>query len=156
MNISNLFIKSISDLLSGDPWYGRSMAAILREISSHQAIQKVNPSSKTIAQYVAHILAWRGFMVKKLKGEESYDIVLQNEEDWPEIKSWNSSSWTAMQLALEESNRELIYHLERMSDSDFLKCVPGKEYTLEYALIGLLQHDVYHLGQISTLAQQLR
>ena len=59
-----------------------------------------------------------------------------------------------MELSL--SQEELITELEKREDDEFLEeIVPGREYDFYTMLHGILQHDLYHSGQISILKKSL-
>jgi hypothetical protein len=59
-----------------------------------------------------------------------------------------------MELSL--SQEELITELEKREDDEFLEeIVPGREYDYYTMLHGILQHDLYHAGQISILKKAL-
>ena len=61
------YVTSFQNLYDGEPWYGRSIVSIVREIAPTQAFKKNSPTSHSIYEIVAHMLAWRELFVKRLK-----------------------------------------------------------------------------------------
>ena len=59
-----------------------------------------------------------------------------------------------MELSL--SQEELINELDKRDDDEFLEdIVPGRDYTYYDMLHGIINHDLYHTGQIMILKKAL-
>jgi len=57
---------------------------------------------------------------------------------------------------LKKIHDDILEQLNRKPDSWLYEHVLGKEYTNVYMINGLVQHDIYHLGQINVLYHQIK
>lgn len=154
-------IDRISSLLrglyEGEAWHGRPLLEILEDITAAEACYRPAAGLHNIAELVAHLTNWRVFALEKLTGSVSYDIILDSEEDWPEINSLTTAQWRERLDNLQESQQELLDTLGRLPSSHKLgETVPGRRYNFYTLLHGLLHHDVYHSGQIMQLRKQYK
>jgi hypothetical protein len=68
--------EALRHLYEGEVWHGPSIKEILAGMTAQDAIKRINPKSKNIAEYLVHITNWRIFALEKLTGGDSYDIIL--------------------------------------------------------------------------------
>ena len=100
---------------------------------------------------VKHMVNWRIFVLNQLRGEPDFDIEIDSDQDWPLIKIANESEWDDLIMELRTTQKELVAILRQIND-DFLKRkVPGRKYNFEYLVKGIIEHDIYHLGQIAII-----
>jgi uncharacterized damage-inducible protein DinB len=139
---------------SEEAWHGPSVVHILSEVSSEMANQKIQPNTHSIAELVYHMTTWRIFVVKRLQGDGEYEVT--KTRDWKTFPMFDEFEWEALQMELSLSQEELMAELEKKEDDEFLdEIVPTREYDFYTMLHGILQHDLYHVGQISILKKAL-
>lgn len=139
------------------PWYGASVLEVIQDIDHEMAVAHVPGSTMTIARLIAHVISWRYFVIEKLKENADFDIVMNTEEDWPEVMINDDDDWQGLLYELEVSQTQLIAALSSMDEDMRLDhTVPGKDYNYQYLLTGITQHDVYHLGQIALIKKMMR
>lgn len=142
-------LDRIIDLLerttAGDAWHGPNINGVLSDVSLVQAVVRIN-GSHSIAELVQHITMWRIFAIKKLQGDASFDITL--ESNFKHIKSVTEKEWEGLLTNLKHSQETLIKELGGKDDSILSEMVPGRDYNFYVLLQGIIQHDVYHLGQM--------
>lgn len=141
---------NLQECFDGKPWYGISVMEKLDAISWESVNQKTY-GDKTIAILLKHIINWRIFILKKLKGDMTYDLIIDSEEDWTYIHIANQGEWEALKTQLQDTQDELLEILNSASEDLLNKKVPGKKYTFGPVLNSIAQHDIYHLGQIAML-----
>jgi uncharacterized damage-inducible protein DinB len=78
-------------------------------------------------------------------------VILHADQDWPSIKESDENSWQKDLQVLENSQQALLLALNRMNDGNLGEIVSGREYTFYTLLHGIIQHDLYHIGQIALL-----
>jgi uncharacterized damage-inducible protein DinB len=139
-------IFQLENTFGGRPWYGNPLMETLENISPETATTLLE--DRSILRLARHMLAWRTFVLHKLQGGEVYDIELGSEQDWP---SDDRLSWPETLQALRDNQTQLLETLRRFPEEKLLERVPKREYRYAAMLEGLVQHDVYHLGQISLL-----
>ena len=154
--IEKLIYTSIESF-EGNPWLGDSLMRKLNSIDYNIVNRKLPNSNNSIAIIVQHIINWRIFMLKKLEGNHSFDIELNSDEDWTEITIKNKFEWNELLKNLKTTQKMLIKILKDKSDDKFLdKITPGRDYTFEYLIEGIIQHDTYHCGQIGLIYSTLK
>jgi uncharacterized damage-inducible protein DinB len=150
----NTEVSRISHLLQetyeGSPWHGSPVKQVLQGINARQAARRVLPDTHTIWELVLHITAGRNFALQKMASDKTFDI-LHADQDWPSIKESDENSWQKDLQVLENSQQALLLALNRMNDGNLGEIVSGREYTFYTLLHGIIQHDLYHIGQIALL-----
>lgn len=130
---------------NGSPWHGESLIKILSGVNEGTALSSGRNGKRSIAEIAAHILAWMDIVQRRLTGEE---FEVTPSMDSPAMEGL---TWEALLARLPESQTRLIDSVARMKDSDFDLRPAGKDYSMEFMLNGLLQHNSYHAGQIAIL-----
>jgi len=145
-------ISRISDQLrraiNGEAWHGPAVMEALKDVTAEQAHKKPIESAHSIWEIVLHITAWHQAVTQRLEG---YVVELSSEEDWPPVRSDSKDAWNSVLKLLNESGENLLKKVSSLSDSDLDKTVAGRNHTIYFQLHGLIQHDLYHAGQIAIL-----
>lgn len=145
-----LIIHNLATCFDGSPWYGVSLMDKLEKIP-WGIVNELTYGSKSIAVLVQHIINWRIFVLKKLDGDQEYDLLIDSKEDWTPIYIQNEREWETLIHELRQTQKELLEKLALEDEELLAKRVPGKKYTFGPILTSISQHDIYHLGQISML-----
>ena len=143
-------INDLRECFDGKPWYGDSVMKKLEAIDWRIVNNQVY-GDKTIAILLQHIINWRIFVIKKLKGDAFYDIIIDTLNDWTPQQVNNEQEWQLMLLKIRDTQKEILEQLANRSDDLLDELVPGKKYTFGPILQSVSQHDIYHLGQIAML-----
>lgn len=141
-------IDQLDTLFSGTPWFGPSWQETLERIPP-EAVGYGQPGSPTIPDSLAHVIAWRTFVIRKLQGQEDHD--LRPGEDWP---TSGAEDWHKLVRSFLSSQDELIDALTEFPASMLDDNVPGRGYSWGFMIQGLVDHDVYHMAQINLLRKQ--
>ncbi|HLR26279.1 MAG TPA: DinB family protein [Fodinibius sp.] len=151
--MDNPSLKQLTDHLAmiydGDPWYGHSIQAVLQSVDPTCAFDSPGNGTHPIAELVAHIITWREFTGQRLRGESEHLPDQEASFDWKQFSNGKNDVWDNLISTLNDSQTQLLLLLRRQDDAILNQRVAGKPYTFHYLLTGLLQHDVYHLGQIA-------
>lgn len=151
-----LLTGKIEKVYSGNPWYGNSIKSVLKDIDPKTAFTKAARNVHTIAELVAHIIAWREFVISKIKGDSDFKITQKLSFDWKRIDRNEKTAWKNLLNALEKNQHEILTTLKKLDD-DFLELhVSRRRYNIEFLIEGGIQHDIYHLGQISLLKKMIK
>ncbi|MEZ5039168.1 MAG: DinB family protein [Saprospiraceae bacterium] len=141
-------IKRLENSYQGTPWYGNALLSSLRKISSERAKMQVKPGTKSIAALLRHMVAWRQFLIEHLQGNNTFDIELNSEIDWPSV---DDLTWEELVEELEISQTNILHLLSQQEDSWLKEMVGNRTYNHRFLVEGVIQHDIYHLGQINLL-----
>jgi len=139
-------IHILEDTYDGNAWHGSSVKAVLSKLSKENANAKIG-DSHSIVELIQHMAAWRIFAIKKLLGDDDYDVSDQE----------NFSGDTSLAGAIHRLDKSQIELISAITDFDKQKLnqeVPHKNYSYRKMLYGIPHHDLYHLGQIVMISKQ--
>lgn len=141
-------MKQMDRAFQGNAWHGPSVMRILRGITSNQASARLFPGTHTVRELVAHMTAWKRIIARRVSGEV---VRVTPAQDWPSPKG----SWADAVTNLGRAHRELVKAVSKLPASRLGARVPGKGHDFYIALHGMVQHDLYHTGQIALLKKAL-
>lgn len=154
----NKEIKYIIELFhesyKGDPWFGRNAKQILSEITAEEAIQKPN-GQHSILELLYHMINWREFAISRLKPKKGKTSDYFAEHDWAELDHSDKVLWKKGLKRLENTQKELLKLIGTLEKEKLKETVPERKYDFKYLLYGVVQHDIYHLGQIAFVKKML-
>jgi uncharacterized damage-inducible protein DinB len=136
---------------NGDAWHGDSLFEILDGVSAVEAAERGIAGAHTIWELILHIAAWDRAVLRRLRGSA---IELSDAENFPPVSDTSDKAWHKALANLRSVHQELIDAVAALPDSRLYEMVPGKEgahYTFYYMLHGVVQHELYHAGQIALL-----
>ena len=137
----------------GEPWYGPSLRALLADVDAPLAAAHPVPGAHSIWETVRHLSLWTMAVRRRLGGEP---VTYADGDDWPAVTSHESSAWLATLDVLEQAHRAVESYVAAMPADALAELVPGQRITHAAMLHGLVQHDVYHAGQIALLKRAAR
>jgi uncharacterized damage-inducible protein DinB len=130
----------------GPAWHGPSLKAILYDVREEQANRRPISGAHSTLEIVLHITAWLAIARERLSATMGRDI--PDEEDWPAP----SGSWRDALEKLEVEVNALEQAILRFPDERLQEPAPAKEPQTFYILLhGVVQHTLYHAGQIIVL-----
>ena len=136
--------------LEGKAWHGPSVLEALAGVSAEQASRHPIPDVHSIWEIVLHIAAWQDFVARAVEGEPMPSN-LPEEENWPPVGDKSEAAWRDAAQSLGDGNKRLRDALRKLVDEDLDRVVAGREYSVYFMLHGVLQHSLYHAGQIALL-----
>lgn len=147
-------ITTLRETLDGDPWYGRSLYAILDEVDPSSAF--INPGEKghALIELLYHMIAWAQFAQSRLEEDPKREISYYEALDWREIDPV-IHTWKNGIEEFKATNKRIIELLQQKDDAYLASPVSGRKYNVGYMLHGLIQHNIYHLGQIAYVKKLL-
>ena len=146
----NNYIGEFETIYDGEPWYGKSLMAVINDANPTDVFKKEKPSSHSAYEITHHLYAWRDLLVKRLNGSTKDSIEVNSKEDWsPLPKEKTAEIWKTLIKRLEQNQQELLKALPNLTDEALDKNFAGTNYTLRTFLNGQIQHDIYHIGQIA-------
>jgi uncharacterized damage-inducible protein DinB len=153
-NEIQLLIEQLKDAYEGEPWFGRNAKALLGEVDEETAFVKLN-GQHSILELLWHMCNWREFTISHLAPSEK-TLAYFEENDWQELNHDDKSWWAEGLKRLEETQTKLIELLRQKNDSLLEQKVSERNYDYRKLLTGIIQHDIYHLGQIAFITKAIR
>jgi len=143
--------EDLRRVYDGEPWHGSSIRDVLKGVDADTAALRTIPNAHNIWELVLHMTAWEDVVRRRLLGE-SPDIT--DEQNWPEVKDPCGAGWTRALGVLRAGHTKLRETAAGISDSLLDQSPTGKHSTRYVLLHGIIQHDIYHAGQISILKKE--
>jgi len=134
----------------GDAWHGPSLRELLSEVKAAQASAHPLPGAHSIWELVLHIEVWTGAALRSIQGTPMPKIV-GTTEDWRTVGDSSPEAWNKTVKNLFETKDQLAAAIEKFEDSRLTETVPGRKYDFYYLFHGIVQHSLYHAGQIALL-----
>jgi len=140
----------------GEAWHGPSVLALLDGVTAQQAAAHPILGAHSIWELTLHIAAWERACLRRLNGDPAQ---LSDAEDWEPINDTSDAAWEAMKQQLIDNHHELLDAIARVDESRLDETIyqdPNIPYSSIYVTLhGVVQHDLYHAGQIAMLKKAL-
>ena len=146
--ISNLY----QSIYNGNPWLEVTLEKTLSDITAEQAYRKINPNLNTIWEIVNHLIQWRRNILRRVEGET---VITPDHNYFVPVLDSSEAAWEQSLQYLEISQEQWKSFFDNFDDVDFEKIYPNNNHTYYEHIHGIIQHDVYHLGQIVILKKLL-
>jgi uncharacterized damage-inducible protein DinB len=135
----------------GEAWHGDSLLELLKGVNAATAAAKPIKNAHSIWELILHVAAWDDIVRQRTGGQA---VMPTDEQNFPPVKDTSEAAWNK---ALEDAKRghnELVKAVAAFPDSRLHEQVPGKTqnyYNFFYMFSGIVQHELYHAGQIALL-----
>ena len=137
---------------SGEAWHGPSLMTVLEGISAEDASKHPIRGAHSIWELVHHIGSWNTISQHRLAGE---NVEITSERDWPPVWEVSEAAWKRALDNLVESRARLRESVKHFTNEHLQEKAAGPDYTCYVVLHGVIQHDLYHAGQIVMLKKAL-
>jgi uncharacterized damage-inducible protein DinB len=155
MNTSLKLQHKLQSILNGNAWYGDPVYTIIDSVTFEAAFEKADGASHSIAEILWHMLAWTEEVMNRLQGEHA---AAPKRGDWPDAGMPDEDKWKQLISSFKLVNVNLVklvgdFPEDKWSDTvnDSRDKYWGYDASYETLVDGLIQHHVYHAGQISLL-----
>jgi uncharacterized damage-inducible protein DinB len=146
-------VDQLNRAIDGAAWHGDPLMKLLVTVDAEQAARRPIRDAHTIWELVLHIAWWQEVVTRRIHGE-----VIDGEDSPLNWRSPPEKTHQAWELALAELTitirnlREAIsnFPAERLYDT-----VNGRSYDFYVMFHGVIQHTLYHAGQIAVLRKAM-
>jgi uncharacterized damage-inducible protein DinB len=146
----------------GDPWHGSPLRELLSGIGCEVAAAHPMRHVHSVWEIVLHMTGWKNEVRRRLSGGPAGT---PEEGDWPGVPAPTPDAWKAALERLEQAHNSLIAAVKQLPESKLFEPTndprnreTGAGVSYYVLLHGIVQHDVYHAGQIALVrkgAEQL-
>jgi uncharacterized damage-inducible protein DinB len=154
MNETHRINSQLKHAQEGNAWHGPSLRELLDGVTAEQAAARPIPNAHSIWELVNHIIAWEQIVRRRLEGEAVVDV--PDEINFPPVTDASDAAWQTTRQSLEASNRALRDAIKQIDDAKLEETAAGTNYSNYFMLHGVIQHDLYHAGQIALLKKASR
>ena len=145
-------IKRILDhydgVLNGEPWHGDAVWQVLDSISAQEAAARPAPAVHTIWEIVMHMAFWENVATQRLAGLRSG---LVEELNFPPMPAATEENWRKTLDLLHAADRDFRAALAKLDEKKLDELTAAGKRTFYGEAHGIIEHHVYHLGQIALL-----
>lgn len=137
----------------GTAWHGPALLELLADVDAPTAAAKPIGDVHSIWELVLHIAAWDGAASRRLRGEKCQPA---GEKNFPPMPKPTPRAWRTAVAQAKRVHNALAKAVAALPDTRLRDRVPGKRYDFYHMLHGVVQHELYHAGQIALLKKVTR
>ena len=140
-------------VMNGDAWHGDPIWQILDGISAEKAALRPIANAHSIWEIVGHMAFWEDVAARRLGGLRAG---LEAEGNFPPVPpEATEANWQKTLDAFRASNQAFREALQKLDPARLdERSAAGKRSFYDEAH-GLIEHNVYHAGQIALLAKAM-
>jgi uncharacterized damage-inducible protein DinB len=142
---------------SGRSWFGGpTLHGSLRGLDARVAARPPGPGRKSIWQVALHAAYWKSTARRRITGATAEKFP-RSPSNWPSLPlNADARAWDA-DRELVKLEHERLLEAVRALDPRGLDVIPpgAKVYTVRQLVLGIAEHDAYHVGQIQLLKRLL-
>jgi uncharacterized damage-inducible protein DinB len=142
-------LEQLNAAYGGPAWHGPALRELLEGVSEEQAKAHPVANAHSILELVVHARTWMDAAAERMAGSERE---LTTEEDWSDVAT---SSWPAVVEELDRAESRLCDAVARLRPEQLDQPIPGRRYSYYVLVHGVIQHNLYHAGQIGLLKKML-
>lgn len=143
-------IERISIVHNGEPWFGRAAFDILDEVDPARAAIKPFRSGHSILELLWHINTWALFTLNRIEKKKETDMIAFEKMDWRMVNP-KIQTWARALKEFKQTQQRIIKLLMKKTDSFLEEKVDYRKYNFRFLINGMIEHNIYHLGQIAYL-----
>ena len=151
MSQSARLADQIKRAFAGDAWHGDSVLELLADVNAARASARPIKNAHSIWEILLHVSAWDNATIVRAGGQPTQPT---GDENFPPVKDTSEAAWRRTVEAVKKKHEELVQTVAAFPDTRLDEIVPGKKpsyYTYYYLFSGIVQHELYHAGQIALL-----
>jgi len=116
---------------------------------------KPNGTEHSMIELLWHMNTWAEFTLGSLEKRSVDEMKAIEANDWRTIDP-KTHTWQKGIEQLKATHKKIVELLNQKTDDSFLgDIVPLRKYNFRYLLNGLIQHNIYHLGQVAYVRKML-
>jgi uncharacterized damage-inducible protein DinB len=141
-------LDQLKRAFDGEAWHGPSVLEIVENITSEQAAARISSGTHSIWEIALHIAAWERAILRRLHGDRAQ---LPTEEDWPAVVATGDEAWEQTKQALKQGHEDLRAAIAGLDEARLDQPIIEGMSSVYATLHGIVQHSLYHAGQIAIL-----
>ena len=148
-------LDQLKRAFEGNAWHGSSVQEVLTGVSAEQAHARPLANAHSIWELVRHIAVWEDVGRRRLSGDRA-QIEISSPQDWPPPENTSEAAWEQAKEALNRGHQALVEAIARTPESRLDEPIFEGMSTVYVTMHGVIQHDLYHAGQIAMLKKAVR
>ncbi len=140
-------------VMQGSAWHGDPVWQVLDGVPVEDAAARPLPDAHTIWEIVMHMIFWEDVVNERLAGRRAG---LVEEKNFPPMPQATEENWRETLDQLRTSNRAFRDALAKLEPAKLGELSAAGKRTYYDEAHGIIEHHVYHLGQIALLRKAAR
>ena len=136
--------------IEGDAWHGPSVTEAMDMLDAARGCRAPDDSAHSACEIVLHIASWLEIVRERMRGTE---VSPTSAQDWPAAKGSPDVAWGGARRRLLAAHASLQSAVDAITPGELQAVVPGKSYDVRFMLHGVVQHTIYHAGQVAQLGR---
>jgi uncharacterized damage-inducible protein DinB len=149
MSLSLRIADQLRRSFDGDAWHGDSLLEILQGVDAKKAAAHPIAGAHSIWELLLHLSAWDGAVLRRMDSDVL--VELNAAENFPAVTETSEAAWQQAIADAKRVHEKLISAVSAFPESRLTEEIPGKDYDFTNMLLGVVQHELYHAGQIALL-----
>jgi uncharacterized damage-inducible protein DinB len=145
--IQSIIIR-IENVNSGEPWFGQAIHNILEEINTNNVFIKPDKTGHSMIELLYHMITWAEFTLQRIMSDKIKDLAAAEKLDWQQINP-KIHTWQKGVDNFKKIHRQIISTINNKEDSFLEEKVDYRTYNFRYLINGMIEHNIYHSGQIA-------
>ena len=141
-------VAHYDQVMQGSAWHGDPTWQVLESISATTAGARPLADAHTIWELVMHMIFWEEVATERLAGRRAGLI---EEKNFPPMPEATAANWAKALDQLRDSNRRFRQALSNLDEAKLDDLSAAGKRTFYDEAHGLIEHHIYHLGQIAML-----
>lgn len=144
---------------SGDAWYGSSTADVLSGLDATSASSHVEGYSHSVWELLLHSVGWMEEVARRLEGHAPLP---PRDGDWPVPVDTTDAAWEEARRRFRAASVDLGERMAAFDPARWTTMVGesreqalGTGVTYAAMVVGVIQHNAYHTGQMALVRKAL-
>jgi uncharacterized damage-inducible protein DinB len=149
MTATERIVRQMQAAFAGGAWHGPSVMEVLKGVDAATASTRPIAGAHSIWALTLHLAATQAIILRRIRGEE---VGLNDNEFWEHMPAPTTENWRKLLDRLTQQEAQLqaavaAFPENRLDD----RLMASRETTAYASFHGVVQHNVYHAGQIALL-----
>jgi len=155
MTISEELSTNLETVLSGGAWYGPNIYTTIERIGFEAAYEKPPGSVHNIAGILLHMISWTEEVMDRMNGMAAG---MPTSGNFPDPGVPDEQKWQNYVNDLKLVNVNLLGIIQHFPEEQWSEMINDTrenkpKVTYKGLILGFIQHQVYHSGQIALLTR---
>lgn len=153
-------VHQFKQIDQGGSFVGSSFDYLLKTIDSANVFLSPQPGMKSIAEHISHITFWRNRVIYRIENGKTDGMGDDHPDNWMKVEPLKAIGWPALlkefNTAKEKLTEVLSKHSDDLLSQSYVDPDTDQSFGYRWLIDGIIQHDVYHLGQIGVIVNYLK
>jgi uncharacterized damage-inducible protein DinB len=147
-----LIADQLRRAFDGSAWHGPALMELLKDVDAVTAAVRPFPNIHSIWELLLHIEVWDRAGIVRIGGQKSQPTGIDN---FPLVPpKVTQSAWKKAIVNAKRTHDVLVKLVAGLPEARLRERCPGKRYDLYHLLHGIVQHELFHAGQIAILKKE--